>query len=227
MIASRTSVKPNETKARAPDSFECLLPQILALILLCGICSCAPQRFYNEVKPGRIVNSPIVKWSGPDSFELVQRRDAPFEFHRFNGEVIRPNQIKTDGGSIPPQFWDIRGMTPWTYAPGYLIHDWLYEANRRGKLSGGTSESGRPLYYKKAQADWILAEVIKTQMIDRQGAKGDPNPTRLMVIYKGVQLFGKKAFKGPANPFTPHHGVRGLTPRRNESGGGCGGRMER
>jgi hypothetical protein len=159
--------------------------------------SCGPQRFYQEVKTGKIESAPIVKWTGPDRFVLVYNKDAPFKFRRFNGEVIQPEPIKTDGGSIPPQFWDLRGMTPWTYAPGYLVHDWLYEANRRGQMPGGKTASGTPLHYDKELCDLILAEVIKTQMLDYETrGDGDPHPTRLFVIYNSVKLFGNQAFNG-------------------------------
>lgn len=173
-----------------------LFSLVTALAGLCMI-SCGPQRFFQEVKTGKIESAPIVKWTGPDRFVLVYNKDAPFKFRRFNGEVIQPEPIKTDGGSIPPQFWDIRGMTPWTYAPGYLVHDWLYEANRRGQIPGGRSASGTPLHYDKELCDLILAEVIKTQMMDSETrGEGDPHPTRLFVIYNSVKLFGNQAFNG-------------------------------
>lgn len=168
-----------------------LIPAVTGIFLT----SCGPQRFYQEVKTGKIESAPIVKWTGPDQFVLVYNKDAPFKFRRFNGEVIQPEPIKTDGGSIPPRFWDVRGMTPWTYAPGYLVHDWLYEANRRGKMPGGRNASGTPLHYDKELCDLILAEVIKTQMMDSETqGEGDPHPTRLFVIYNSVKLFGNRAF---------------------------------
>lgn len=178
------------------ESLFSLITAVLAIFMI----SCGPQKFYQEVKTGKIESAPIVKWTGPDRFVLVYNKDAPFKFRRFNGEVIQPEPIKTDGGSIPPQFWDIRGMTPWTYAPGYLVHDWLYEANRRGQKPGGRTASGTPLHYNKELCDLILAEVIKTQMMDSKTCgEGDPHPTRLFVIYNSVKLFGDRAFNAKPN----------------------------
>ena len=162
--------------------------------------SCASQQFYDKVQVGTIKNSPHVKWVGPNKFELVVRADAPFEFQRYNGEVIRPLAINTDGGSVPRQFWDMRGMSPWTYAPGYLVHDWLYEAHRQGNRHAGYSKEGEKRFYDQEQADWILAEVIKTQMESDKKAEDDPKPRRLKLIYLAVKAFGKKAFNGQSNP---------------------------
>lgn len=161
--------------------------------------SCSANKFYADVHTGTIRNAPIVRWNGPDEFELVSPDGAPFEFRRYNGEVIRPNPIYTDGGSIPKQFWSVQGMTPWTYAPAYLIHDWLYEANRRQRMSGGRAADGKPLYYTRDQADLILAEVIKTQMNDEtRKAEDDPSAMRLYAIYWAVRRFGDRPFNGEA-----------------------------
>ena len=173
-----------------------LLLPLLPLLLS----SCASQKFYDKIQVGTIKNSPHVKWVGPNKFELVVRADAPFEFHRYNGEVIRPLAINTDGGSVPRQFWDMKGMSPWTYAPGYLVHDWLYEAHRQGNRHAGYSKDGDKRFYDQEQADWILAEVIKTQMQSEKKAEDDPKPRRLKLIYLAVKAFGKKAFNGQSNP---------------------------
>lgn len=168
-----------------------VLPAVLAAILT----SCSSRQFYDKVTPGRIVGNPFVKWEEPNKFELENSRARPFAFQRSNGEIISPRPIKTDGGSVPRALWNKQGFSPWTYAPGYLIHDWLYEANRR-KVAAGISSEGKPLYYDKEKADWILAEVIKTQMESVQKAHKDPNPGRLAAIYWAVKRFGEKAWNG-------------------------------
>ena len=147
------------------------------------------------------MNAPVVEWTGPDKFKLRSNPKAPFVFRRHNGDVIHPAPMLTDAGSVPPQFWQFRGMTPWTYAPGYLVHDWLYESKRRGSPVMGTSPSGQRVPILKEEADWILAEVIKTQMLDDNVKyKNDPKPTRLFLIYQAVKVGGWKAYNGEGTP---------------------------
>jgi hypothetical protein len=38
----------------------------------------------------------------------------------------------TDGGSIPRFAWGVPGYSPWGYAPAYIVHDWLFEAQHCG-----------------------------------------------------------------------------------------------
>ena len=33
----------------------------------------------------------------------------------------------TDGGSIPRPFWVFRNLSPWGYAPAFLVHDWEFD----------------------------------------------------------------------------------------------------
>ncbi len=168
---------------------------LLALTVSVLLPACSSKKFYAKVNSGQIVGCPYVKWEEPNRFELESNAVKVFAFRRSNGEIIRPRPIKTDGGSLPRALWSKNGLSPWTYAPGYLIHDWLYEANRR-KVAGGLSPDGKPLFYDKEKSDWILAEVIKTQMESHQKAYKDPNPSRLAAIYWAVKRFGNKAWNG-------------------------------
>ncbi len=168
---------------------------LLLAALASTLTSCASRQFYDKVSPGKIIGNPYMKWEQPNKFELENNVDRLFAFQRWNGEIICPHPIKTDGGSLPRTLWNRKGYSPWTYAPGYLIHDWLYEANRR-KVPAGMSRDGKPLYYDKEKADWILAEVIKTQMDGEYKAYKDPNPSRLLAIHWAVKRFGTRAWNG-------------------------------
>ena len=46
--------------------------------------------------------------------------------------TIRPDDIYTDGGSVPRVFWSVRGLSPWGMGPAYVIHDWIYHLHRCG-----------------------------------------------------------------------------------------------
>jgi hypothetical protein len=174
--------------------------RIIALLCLTLslVLSCSSQRFYNKVEGrGQIRGYPTVKWVKPERFVYDQNLNRGFEFRRANGEIIRPQAILTDGGSIPRQLWDKKGFSPWTYAPAYLVHDWLYEAHRR-KIPAGVNARGAPIYYNREQADWIMAEVIKSQMENSTNYDTPKAPGRLAAIYWAVNRFGKKAWNQEA-----------------------------
>jgi hypothetical protein len=169
--------------------------------MLCALmlCSCAGTRFYAKVDGGGIiVGRPCIEWLKPDQFVYDREKNKTFLFVRPNHEVIRPGDIETDGGSIPRLLWVQKGYSPWTFAPAYLIHDWLYEAHRRG-IPAGVSADGRPLYYDKKQADWIMAEVIKAQM-ELTVYDTPKSAEQLRNIYWAVSEFGDTAWNEKAHP---------------------------
>lgn len=73
-----------------------------------------------------------MEWTGPDEFVFRQNKARPFYFKRADGERIEPHSMKTDGGSIPRALWGVKDLSPWSYGPGYIIHDWLFEAHHCG-----------------------------------------------------------------------------------------------
>ncbi len=176
-----------------------LFPAFL-LISLLGLCSCASERFYENVDgSGVITGRPCVEWRQPDQFVYVRSKNPDFSFRRSNGELIRPGNIETDGGSIPRVLWGQKDFSPWTYAPAYLMHDWLYEAHRR-KVPGGIDASGQALFYTKQQADWIMAEIIKSQMESPAEFSTKKSAGHLRKIYWAVSQFGKTAWNAEAHP---------------------------
>ncbi len=171
----------------------------LALLLALLLTSCGSYDFYHKVDGhGKIIGNPTVDWVKPNQFLYYQSKNRKFAFRRCNGELIVPQSLKTDGGSIPSFLWAREGYSPWTYAPAYLIHDWLYEAHRRG-LPGGIARDGTPLYYDKLKSDWIMAEVIKSQMEDEETFGKSKSPGRLKAIYWAVSRFGNSAWNAEAN----------------------------
>ena len=179
-------------------SFSSLCRLTIAILVLCSLSSCAGTRFYSTVEGhGKLRGRPCIEWVKPDRFVYDQHKNGSFAFVRPNGEIIQPGSIETDGGSIPRFLWMQKGFSPWTYAPAYLIHDWMYEAHRR-KVPAGRGANGTPLYYSKEQADWIMAEVIKCQM-ESKAYDTDRSPARLRRIYWAVSRFGKTAWNSNAN----------------------------
>jgi len=109
--------------------------------------------FFNDIKPGVFKGIPHIRWVGPDRFEFFQDPSNPFQFHRHNGDTIEPQQMFTDGGSIPRIVQSMPDLSPWEYGPAYIIHDWEFEAHHRGIGTKSFDE-----------VNLTLAEGIKTLM---------------------------------------------------------------
>lgn len=88
---------------------------------------------------GRFSGSVLVMWigeggsSGDGTFLYIPDPKDPLTFYRPAGANrgpvrIRPDMMYTDGGSIPKIAQMFRGLSPWGYAPAYMIHDWLFVA---------------------------------------------------------------------------------------------------
>jgi hypothetical protein len=126
----------------------CLLP----LWLLAG---CATAK-YNRVRTGEVGGRLTIEWIGADQFVYRPDSKRPFYFKRANGEVIQPQSMYTDGGSIPRPLWALRGYSPWGFGPAYIAHDWLFAAHHCNLPSARG-------YTVDTAAD-VLAEVMKTLM---------------------------------------------------------------
>lgn len=111
------------------------LKGIIASVLALAGCG---SIYYRDQPPGRFSGSLVVMWvgeggpSGDGKFVFVPRPGAPLTFTRPNGNqpatVIKPGIMYTDGGSVPRGAQIFKGLSPWGYAPAYMIHDWLFEA---------------------------------------------------------------------------------------------------
>lgn len=64
--------------------------------------------------------------TGETRIIFVPDKRDPLTFVTSDGRKIQPKRVYTDGGTIPPVFWLVPGLSPWEYAPAYVIHDWLF-----------------------------------------------------------------------------------------------------
>jgi hypothetical protein len=175
----------------------CLISLAFPILLLS---SCAGTRFYAKVEGnGMIIGRPCIEWVKPNKFVYDRKKNETFFFVRPNGEVIQPGSIETDGGSIPRLLWVQENYSPWTFAPAYLIHDWMYEAHRRGEPAG-VGRDGKPLFYTREQADWVMAEVIKAQMEKPHLYETPKSAEVLRNIYWAVSRFGDTAWNERSHP---------------------------
>jgi hypothetical protein len=156
---------------------------VLAALLLAG-CDTA---IYDAAKPGMLRGTLAVMWVGegsPDTgngqFVFVPLRNDPLTFTRPDGRVIAPDMIYTDGGSIPRIAQPLRGLSPWGYAPAYMMHDWLFVANKcltDGDASPNEADVVDGMEFRDSAV--ILAEVIRTLIAERRVARNDVAPAAI------------------------------------------------
>jgi hypothetical protein len=149
---------------------------ILATCLL--LANCGPSRFPDAAKDSELTGELLVMWLDDGGDELqrqgrfiyVPSRSDPLRLIRSDPAfpVIEPQRMYTDGGSIPSIAQGFRGFSPWSYAPAYVMHDYLFLARacaREGKPDKAPLPGIERMELTTA-AD-ILAETIKT--LKRQG----------------------------------------------------------
>lgn len=136
---------------------------------------------YEKTPTGKFVGRLNVEWIAPNLFVYRPDPTEPLTFTAADGKVIRPQLMYTDGGSIPRLFWSAPNMGPWDFAPGFIVHDWLF-LQQRCKVGDWQD------YSFERSAD-ILAQALKTQMAQT----GQPDPVVLWAIYQGVKTSTAKA----------------------------------
>lgn len=124
--------------------------------------------FFDELKVGEIRGLPTVTWVGMDEFLYEPHPTQPFSYRtssRFGGRLIKPGRMITDGGSIPQALRAFSKFSSWSYAPAFIIHDWIFHAKKL-KIP-----NEHPWTFQES-AD-IMAEIMKTMMVtDFQSADG-------------------------------------------------------
>jgi hypothetical protein len=139
---------------------------------------------YGATPVGRFENVDriLLRWDRPNWFEYLPDAAAPFSFTRTSGEVIVPERMITDGGSVPRWFWAKEGLSPWGHVPAFLVHDWEFDRHHAGAAK--SFEAVRD----------TIAEALKTLM--ETGVTPRSEATFRM-IYAGVSSWiAKKLWAG-------------------------------
>ncbi len=145
---------------------------------------------YDGLPVGRFDGTLFVMWVGEGSdlagdgrFVYVPLPNDPLTFTRRNPDatvdVIRPQLMYTDGGSVPRLVQPLKGFSPWGYAPGYMVHDWLFQAKHcltDGKANAAEQAIARMSFQESAE---VLAEAIKTLIAERRVAPNDVAPNAI------------------------------------------------
>lgn len=162
--------------------------------------------FYARTKVGTFKNLPHLMWSG--SFEnqdkakfiFMPNEANPFSFNSPSMGTIKPRAMDTDGGSIPRCLHGIKGLAPWDYGLGYIIHDWIFTAKNCNH------QNIKDISFK--QSATILAECIKTMMevgfrdFDGEHQKMQKNEDIMFLIYLATSSsIAKQAWNNPEGYF--------------------------
>ena len=189
------------------NSFSSVICGLLRIVLLgaigANLSGCA-SIFYSKLPTGTFSGKLDVEWIAPNQFIYRPHRFDPLIYSTADGHKIQPRAMFTDGGSIPRLFWSVSGFGPWDFAPGYIIHDWLFEQHH-------CKESDWQSYDFPSSA-LILAEAIKTQMVKA----GDRDSTIVWAVHEAVsspiarRLWDSGECKKP--PLDPVVGSQGPAP---------------
>ncbi len=169
---------------------------IICLMILCTGCA---SKLYNNTPNSTFSGDLDVRWVANDYFIFIPNPENPFRLVRSDGGIIQPGVMYTDGGSIPRFFWGVKGYSPWGYAPAYIVHDWLFEAQRCGYEPDNR-------YLFKDSVD-VMAEGLKAVM--EQNKK-----VRNYFVFDSIVMavnspISKRLWeKGSCNP--PHFGIKRL-----------------
>ncbi|CAN7297129.1 hypothetical protein [Mesorhizobium caraganae] len=151
---------------------------------------------YQKLVTGQLSGSLFVMWvgegsnSGDGNFLFVPDPRDPLIFHRSDpgspGSTIQPGLMYTDGGSIPKIAQVFKGLSPWGYAPAYMVHDWVFIAHHC--IVDGSTENRfdqvRGVEFDDSAA--ILGEAIKALIKARQVAPDDVAPSAITAAVGSV-----------------------------------------
>lgn len=151
------------------------MQQLTIIFLVFCLTGCAFMHF-EQTEVGSLSGKLKVQWLEPDKFLFLPDVNDPLTFKRYNGTMITPGAMYTDGGSIPRILWAIKSYSPWGYAPAFIVHDWLFEM-KHCKLPGHEN-------YDVAEAAQVMSEVIKTLM--EKTPEIDENKLVMYSMHKAV-----------------------------------------
>ena len=165
---------------------------------------------YEGVERGEFSGSLFVMWIGEGGFfgdgafvfvpdpedRLTFTRPGPDGRRR----EIRPEMMYTDGGSIPKPFQLFEGLSPWGYAPAYMVHDWLFVARHCLVDGTPTEEEMKVADVSFRDSAIITAEAIKTLVETGRVARNDVAASAISSVLAGPfvrPLWNKKGACAP------------------------------
>jgi hypothetical protein len=134
-----------------------------AFLLLALLAGCSTQNTYDRVPTtGRFSGEPRMVALAPNTFFFSQpehgekfsftthkRGDRHLEVKAGRGKYrwpefrIEPEEMITNGASIPRNLWYVPGFAPFDFTRAAVIHDWLFEAHHRYIMANATFEAAK------------------------------------------------------------------------------------
>jgi hypothetical protein len=178
------------------------MQRLIGILLLLGLAGCG-QATYEPDRYGQFSGGLVVYWvgetergMGDGTFVLVPTRNDPLTYRTAPGSgwqgTIQPGIMYTDGGSIPQIAQAIPGLSPWGYAPAFMVHDWLYVA--RHCLTDGATDAE---YLALKDVTFADSADLMGQAISAMFAQGlvRENPSAATGISSGVNgLISRQAW---------------------------------
>lgn len=194
-----------------------MLRQLFAIALATTGLSACSHVDYDQVEPGTFEGSLTLLWVGESqrglgdgTFVFVPNR-TPLSFHRADPEatveVITPQIMYTDGGSIPQLAQALNGFSPWGYAPAYMVHDWLFVARKCLNDNAATDAEQAIEGMTFRESARVAAEAIKTLIDEGKVQTNDVAPQAISnAVASGISHRLWRA-KGacPENRIKPGH----------------------
>jgi len=160
--------------------------KVFILFIFLALIGCGDINYDEVSREGRFEGRLFVMWvgegsaySGDGTFLFVPNPSAPLRFSRFDdqgkqgGEVIQPEIMYTDGGSIPRIATVFKGFSPWGYAPAYMVHDWVFIAHHCNIDGTPTPEEEKHKDLTFEDSAMLIAEAIKALQVSGQVARND------------------------------------------------------
>jgi hypothetical protein len=114
---------------------------------------------HDDIPDGDLSGVVTIEWDKQDNFIYRPQKNKELSFQPFawigTDKRITPKLMYTDGGSVPRAFWNIPGLSPWSFGPAYVIHDYIFAVHRCGWDDPVVSQ------IKFEESAEILAEVGK------------------------------------------------------------------
>ena len=174
-----------------------MMKWLIGIAMVLAITACATIPTAIPTPKGVLAGKTVLYWDEEDGFIYVPDQADPLRYSRAGMPSVQPGILRTDGGSIPRIFWSVKGLSPWAYGPAYVLHDFLFNEHRCGRLPAP------PTGYSFEGANDVLYDAIAILVAQRKADGG-----ALPLIKAGVDNFGRQAWEKdpciatPPRPFS-------------------------
>lgn len=194
-----------------------LRPACLAVLLLLAGCGFVD---YDDLPEGEFKGVLLVMWvgeggpAGDGRFVYLPHPDNPLRLIRGGSggslREIRPQIMYTDGGSIPRPAQLFTGLSPWGYAPAYMVHDWLFVARHCLTDGKATPEEQTVAAMDFQESAEVIGEAIKSLIASGKVRQNDVAPRVIAGAVAGPVSYESWTARGACERVDPAHAKAAL-----------------